>query len=277
MAVNESLYAGTGGAGVNIDPGWSPNLWKDCPWADLRANRNKGFAFEDYFSVFGWPGSASGGAVSGQCGPYPCYVYQGGSIAPADLQGGGITFSSDGDNEGAAMWGYATPMKLTSTLKKAWFEASIKSSTITDTKHGLFCGLTESYAPTTGVPIGTDDLLADKNLIGFHRLAGDGDMLDVVWKADGQTQVTALADAITLVADTFMKVGFYFNPDADQANRITFFYNGTPLTTYATSTQMAALAFPSDITLGLVFGVMNATGTTPGSSTLRWWRMAQQI
>jgi hypothetical protein len=67
-----------------------------------------------------------------------------------------------------------------------------------------------------------------------------------------------------------------FDPDAPAAQRIKFFADGVPLTTYVTSTQMAAVTFPSDINLGPCFAVMNATGSTPGNSTCRWFQFAQE-
>jgi hypothetical protein len=263
--------------GNNDQRGPSPRIWQNCNVIALREDPNLGIVDGDDFLKFPPHGSTSGGAVSGALGNYSHYIYQGGGIADANVQGGALAFSSDGDNEGAALHTYAAPFKLTSTLKRFWFEARFKTSTIADTKHGIFVGLCESLGLSTAQPLDTAGAVMDKNLIGFHRLEGDGDKLDIVWKADGQTAVTLLADAVTLVADTFVKVGFTFDPDRETGKRLIFYYDGTEITTYGTGTQMAAVTFPSDICLGFIFGVMNATASTPGNSTLDWWQAAQEF
>ena len=277
MAANQPIYASATAAGTNANSGWSHNLWKSCPWNNLRADRNAGFAEEEDFLTLGYAGSSGSGAVTGQVGKYPCYIYQGGEIVDAAIQGGGVKIDSDGDNEGAAIFPGTTCLQFKSTMKRAWCEFRVKTSTIADTKHGIFLGLTSAYTPTTGVPIATDGTLADKDLIGFHRLEGTGNAFNFVWKASGQTQVTGITTLVTLVADTFVKIGFTFDPDAETAKQMVIFVNGVENATYVTATQMAAATFPNAVTLGPIFAVMNATGTTPGNSTCDWWRYAQEL
>ena len=42
-------------------------------------------------------------------------------------------------------------------------------------------------------------------------------------------------------------------------------------------TSTAGNPFPNDIALGFAFAVLNATGTTPGTSTIKYVRMAQLL
>lgn len=259
--------------------GPSPAIWKRVNWLEMVNDPGQGTTFFDDFTEVPIHASTSGAAVSGPFGRYGSYIYQGGFISEKNTTGGvgGVAqFGSDGDNEGAAIGPACGQFNLVSTKGLFVYEARLATSTITDTKHGFFCGMLEGGAIAAAVPMATDGTLADKNFIGFHRLEGDGDMLDIVWKADGQTQQTLLADAITLVADTFVKIGIIFDPLAPAAQRLKFFKNGVPLTTYGTATQMAAATFPSDIALGPCFATMNATGTTPGNTYVDWIRAAQK-
>ena len=252
-------------------PGMSYALWDKCPWGELMCDPSKGYAFYDDFLVFPVHASTAAAAVDGPLGQYDAYLAQGGSIAGADAMGGAITLSSDGDNECVGLSSAVAPIKINLTTgKPCWFEARIKTSTIADTKHGFFLGLIEAAALAAAVPITAAGAIADKNLIGFHRLEGDGDYLDIVYKADGQVAQTVKEDAALLVADTWIKVGFYFD-----GSTITFFVNGVALEDTVSKTDLAAATFPSDVGLGVVLAILNATGTAPGNSSIDWWAFAQ--
>lgn len=262
------------------DTGAGPTaaLWKRFPIQAIIQDPSLGVYFFDDFHDLPAHGDTSGAAVSGALGRYSHYIYTGGAIADGNTTGGvgGVAkFSSDGDNEGAAIGPLVGGFNLATTLGSFLYEARVKSSTITDTKHGFFAGLIAGGLIAAGVPIATDGTLYDTNFIGFHRLEGDGDMLDVVWKADGQTQQSLITDAITLVADTWVKIGILYDKQEDDSHKLTFFKNGVPLTTYGTATQMDAATFPDDIALGLTFAVLNATGSTPGNSSIDWHRAVQ--
>ena len=247
-------------------------FWNDCPIDAIRNGSVDGVYVFDDFAIGGSAGSAFSVATNGL---YQAYTSSGGAIAAVAGPGGALAFSSDGDNEGAAIVSSTPSLLISTAAKTAWFEARIKTSTIADTKHGFFCGLIETITASVTVPIAAAGTLADQNFIGFHRLEGDGDMIDCVHKADGQTQATDLADAITLVADTYVKVGIKWH--AGDSN-LYFYKNGVVVKTLAGSAVGSAasvVTFPSDAYLGLCFAVLNATGTTPGNSSLDWWAMSQ--
>ena len=48
----------------------------------------------------------------------------------------------------------------------------------------------------------------------------------------------------TMVADTFMKLGFVYDPLAPTAKRITVYVDGVASTTYVTGTNIATATFP---------------------------------
>ena len=266
-----AIYAAYSGS---PDTGREPSslIWKDCPWSAINTGHTRGIAFFDDFLCQEL--IASGGAAVAYAGNYQTYLASGTVMADLGIQGGGISFTEATNNEGFVMSSAQGMVQISNSMKKLWFEARVKFATVTDVWGG-FVGLLEPGAAAAAVPIATDGTLADKNLIGFHRLEGDGDRFDLVYKADGQTAQTLLADAVTLVADTWIKVGFVFDPSEDPLKRIKFYYNAVEIGTYATSTQLAAATFPSDITLSLAFGGMG-TGTGVAQS-IDWWRLAQLL
>ena len=198
----------------------------------------------------------------------------GGLFTKVDAEGGVRTLGSDGDNEGSSVRSGTYPFKIIQNVGELVFECRCKSSTITDNKHGILLGLIEDVAFTAILPIAADGTIADKNLVGFHRLEGDGDKFDTVYKADGVTAVTVQADAVTIAADTYVKLGMTFNRGGD--NILRFYANGLELTSNKFIPSAAGTDFPNDIRLGWFFAVLNATGTTPGDAQIDWIRVAQR-
>lgn len=263
---------------IDSDNGLSPSLWKDCPVDEINADNNIGYGVFDDFTKDGFRLTTP--TTQADFGPYKAFSDTGGALAEGDAKGGTIVLSSDGDNEGASIAMRQLPFQISADCKSLWMEARIKSSTITDTKHGFIIGLFESLTLSATVPIAAAGTLADQNFVGFHRLEGDGDQLDTVYKANGVTQVTVKADAVdglsgrpaALVADTYIKVGMKW----DFATGILSFYiNGKVLPDTKTVPSNTGTDFPADVRMGLLFAVLNATGTTPGNSTLDWWACYQ--
>jgi hypothetical protein len=284
MAVNTIDYRPTLSTTADTNRNPSPVIWGDCPINELREGEQAGVFFRDDFLSF----PITPATTEGNWSQYAQFSSTGGTITAGTGQGGEAAFGSDGDNEGASIRTLSTPFKINRTLGKLWFEARVKSSTVTDTKHGFFVGLMQDVALTATVPITAAGAIADTNIVGFHRLEGDGVHLDTIYKADGVTQVSVQTDAVTIAADTYVKVGMVFEPAADFAiadptlagvNKyvLKFYYNGLLLSTSKQIPSAAGTDFPNDIGLGLVFAVLNATASTPGTSTIDWWQCAQLI
>lgn len=259
--------------GDNTGRGLS-GFWANCPLPQLQFDMSKGALFMDDFLAF--PEVAA--AAETDYGSYRGMADTGGSVVSVagdanDIDDmGAIVFSSNSDNDTAALrWGSA-PFVLSTLGKSFWFECRIKKSTIADTKHGIFVGLMEDATLTTTVPIQASGVIADLNLVGFHNLEADGDTFDTIFKANGETAVTVKADAVTIVADTYVNLGMYLDARDD---KLYFYKNGVRLAGSATVENDAAVSFPSDICMGPVIGLQNATGSTPGSSTVDWWAAAQ--
>lgn len=279
MAVNSVSYRANLGS-ANTDRNPSPNIWHDCPWLEIAEGETPGVLFYEDFVSF----PITPATTEGNWGSYAQFSSTGGTITAGTGQGGEAIFASDGDNEGASFRSLATPFKITRALKKLWFECRIKTSTIADTKHGFFVGLTDNTAFTATVPIAADGTLADLNLVGFHRLEGDGDYVDSRYRADGVTAVTVGADAQVLVADTYVKLGFVFEPNTDShvfsttnQNILSFYGNNLRLADRKQIPSAAGTDFPNDVAMGVAFAVLNATGSTPGNTTVDWIRCAQLL
>lgn len=267
---NVAVYAGNQGSNAaNTDIRFSPFVWNNCPIREIRDGTIEGWIFEDDF-VNAHPVAAG---AEGLAGDYYGFASTGGSMALADEISGAMTLSSDGDDEGASIRTKGRPFQISRSHGNFWFEARLKFSSIANTNSGIFVGLSDSLTLTATIPLTAAGALGDENLVGFLRAEGDGDQLDCVYKADGVTAVTVQADAApsALVADTYVKVGMFYNADTYV---LTYYINGVSVAT-KTIPSAAGTDFPNDVRLGLILAILNATGTSPGTVTIEKWRAAQ--
>lgn len=274
---NIAVYAGNQGANtINTGADYSPFIWKNCPIREIRDGTTLGWYIDSDFSDDAVV-CATNQAETTFGNKYYVRTDDVATISIADAVGGAITLSAADDNEGCGIRSIARPFQIIRGNGSLWFEARIKSSTITDTKVGFFVGLAEAMTLSAILPIQASGVIADKNLVGFHRLEGDGDQLDAIYKSDG---VTAVSNAdvcpTALVADTYVKVGMYYNADSYV---LTYYINGVSV---ATKTITAATAptstpddFPVDVRMGLILATLNAAGSTPGTVTIEKWRCYQ--
>ncbi len=292
MAVENIGLKGNLGTSASSDRGPS-GFWSDCPVEGIRDGIVNGMLlFQDFlgFKTFSNVNAAEAYAAE----LFNVFGDNGAVLSDSDVVGGAITIGSDGDNEGLVVRQSIQPFQIARSLKKFWFEARIKTSTITDAKHNIFLGLMDSTAVTATVPITAAGALADVNLVGFKRpesarsTAGTGGaIMNTVYKANGVTAVTVQNDAVTLVADTFTKLGMVFEPavdpqgssvgDASGKYLLSFYQDGVRCSTRYQIASADGTDFPNDVRMGFVFAVLNATASTPGTSTIDWVRIAQLI
>jgi hypothetical protein len=266
---NRVVYRGNQGSNVpNTGRGASPYVWADLP-PDIHIDNNVGLFFRDDFinPYLTTP------TTQGVWPPYKAFTSTGGTLLPATPAWGGIlTLGSDGDDEGASIMSVGTPFQISLSHGKFWFEARVKVDTIADTKYDMFVGMAEAITLSATVPItATAGAMADVNFVGFHRLGTDGDKFDTRYKADGVTAVTVGADAYTLVADTYVKVGMKFDP-ADGYLR--FYFNGVEAADKKLIPSAAGTDFPNDVLLSPCIAVLNAAAVT-SVGTIDWWQYAQ--
>lgn len=126
-----------------------------------------------------------------------------------------------------------------------YFETRMKVASIADNSCAFFAGLGQGLVADNDLVDDTGALAAAKAYIGIRRLNDDGDKTDIVFQAASQTLNAVITNASTLVANTYFKFGFRYDPWAvDSAKRIKFFLDGVEQSTYVTDTEINAATFP---------------------------------
>jgi hypothetical protein len=88
--------------------------------------------------------------------------------------------------------------------------------------------------------------------------------------------VTKIAGVHVPVADTFVKLGFLYDPSAPPAKRIKVFVSNVEQSTYVTAANIAAATFPDGEELGFLFG-MKMGSAVLAEAAIDWWAFAQLI
>jgi hypothetical protein len=158
------------------------------------------------------------------------------------------------------------------------FECRVKWSSVTNGQLSSAIGLVgpgqvdgDLTADTTGVP-NTGD-----HGIGFNIKADDGNSIDFYYEAASQTRVDLIEGVGVPTADTFIKLGFIYDPSADSAKRITVYVDNVEKTTYVTATQIGTATFPDAETLGFGAGMKGIAGSLALEMAIDWWAFAQVI
>ncbi len=260
---------------ANTLRGPSPSIWADCPVLDLKENFGLGMIFEDDFMNFSQH-------ISDQdVQQYSSYIDTGVTIkaTPTNRYGEIEVAGNDADNdEGSITTGGGSGVLAVitddGTAGKLWFECRIKKASVADNALAFFVGLSEEgMAIADALVNDTGALKTTADFIGFRVLQDNGEELDFVWQKASQTAVE-FANIATLVADTYVKLGFVYDHTQPGANRITVFVNGLAISTFGTSTQLAAATFPSGEELALLLATK--VGTAAESKfEMDWWRVAQ--
>jgi len=242
---------------------------------------NPAFGFFDHFHSF---------QASTLEGPYKilegagCTVEQ---IADTATEKGLVQLALDGnaDNDEAVLqWGrgLGAPFKLAD--KDLVFEARLAVSAITAAKFNWGVGLGEVDMATTDLLFTDGNALADRNFLGFVKLVAEGAAVDAAYKADGQTYQdgatkTKLNALATMVADTYVKVGFRYRA---HPKTVEFYVNnalpgGTITPARLTTAEIDAATFPDDVFLAPIIGAKDHAGDTALNVKLDWWGGAQML
>ena len=260
----------------------SPVIWADCPTAEMLHDPSVGFhwydSFEDYVSTATTVINKSG---------YP--VFEGSSTLDgvAGSSAGELAVFTTADDEGCSFQVGGTkgaPFVIPASRSggKLWFECRVKRSVITDDKCGWFVGLAGEAAGTVNFIADAGNDFGDFDLLGFWADEGDGDSIDIVTQKTSAAFDTILADAVTMVADTYVKLGFVYDPnEPDPAKMIRFYKDGADLGTYvglasgdATVYQEDTTNFPGGEEMSLLISA-KAAHADDHTVTLDWWRCAQ--
>jgi len=241
--------------------GSSPIIWADCPVAELEGGKGLHY-FEDF---------VSGGAIAVASGPVGAFLDAGSTLTFANEQNGAVVLTEATDNEAVYVFG-APAFKVTAGGGKFWFEARIKTSTITTNEQAFFCGLMDSTAVSETVPLTAPGARADVNCVGFHKPEANTTAFDCSYKADGVTAVEVNSDVGTLAVDTYVKLGMRFDP---KDNVLRFFINGVEQTSTKTIPADTGTDFPADVAMKFVVGQLLANSAAE-TITMDWIRVAQE-
>lgn len=259
--------------GSNTGRGPSTGLWAACPVIDYMLDPTKGMVcFNDFHGGYALANNQTstylGGGVQGFTG-----ATAGTTIASLTTDPNGVAVLStttDAESVGVSLLGsknVAGQFVLTSG-KKSWFEARIKVNSIADSLSDLFCGFAEEALLAEDGLIADAGALADKDYIGFVKVQADGDKLDTVHRKASGAAVTVKADAVTLVADTWIKVGFYCD-----GTTVTFYANGTAL---ADTCALATATVPTGEEMAFYF-ILNSGDGGDATASIDWVRIAREF
>ena len=272
--------------------GLSPRLWSRVSGSVMASDGDKRLvlAGDDFTSFYGTVATK----VGDYSGGYKSYEETSTSIVQAsDQKGGVIQITADGtDNDDIALaaGGAAGVLgAISDTAADAHltaFECRFKTSTVTDDESAFFLGLAEEGLAAAASIANNTGIIDDKDHIGFSTnhlhggTAGENAKLDFAYQLSGATRVVKIATLQTLAADTWYKVGFVYDPDAEAAKRITVYLDNAEQSTYVTATNISTStgsAFPDG--QELTFNALQHSGGTAAGSVLSidWWAFAQLI
>lgn len=269
---------------VNSSRGMSPAIWADCPKDEMVTDNSVGYFFMDDFLVVGDPTTAT-------CSGNYLMLDTGDSTITASPEvGGAIKLLVTTDNEDVGIkLGDATSAAFvipaaSSSGKKLWFEACIKKSVITNAYGGCFVGLADETALAANFIADAGADFADNDLLGFWVDETDdtlGSHAHVVCQKTGAAFDTIIDTAATLVADTYIKLGFVYDPEAPVTKRIKFFVDGVEQGTYVGEGSADATVYITDTTnfpggeeMNPIAYVSAASGNDL-SMYMDWWACAQ--
>jgi hypothetical protein len=264
--------------------GLSPRLWSQVSGNIMSSDGTKRLFLtgDDFSSV---DNSNTYTEISGDLN-YVGYIDTGGTILGAADQKGGVVnilVDASGANEetgiecGDGVQQLGQISDTTADAHMTAFECRVKISTITDGAASMLAGLAgpgsndgDVLTDTSGIPT------AANHGIGFNIKADDGDAIDFFYEAAGQARVDVIEGVAVPVADTFVKLGFLYDPDEATSKRIKVYVDNVEQSTYVTGTNIAAATFPDAEALTAVFATKGITATA-ATLGVDWWAFAQVI
>lgn len=274
--------------------GLSPRLWGQVTGAMMQADGCKRLflAGDDFSSFHGLLTTTAGDYEGG----YKSYQDDGLLMTQAaDVDGGVLKMAFDGGADNDEQWlqsgGSTGPLGAISDASgEAFltaFEVRFKTSTVADDVNALFMGLSEVGAAAADTKVDDTGVMQDGDYIGFDTVhvnggtAGTNAICNFVYRLNGDTgAVTKIAGLQTLVADTWYKMGFVYNPQAPATQRIKVYVNNVENATKVTAADIAQTTagskFPDAQYMSFLAGG-KAGAATASNLYVDWWGFAQLI
>ena len=266
MSIRVRHKSDTAGRGLS-------GFWADCPVDSLQSNNNLGYFFQDDFL------NLSQHISDQDTQTYSSYIDTGVTLKQLATEVGGVlqVAGNDADNDEGSLTtgGNAAGMVKIATSSgsstKLWFEARLKNVTsVAANRLAFFIGLAEEGLAAANTLVDDTGAVADKDYVGFRVLHADGDGLDAVYNTSGGGGETVHKEsASTLVADTYVKVGLYYD-----GTKVYFYVDGSVVD--ADGVAYSATNVPDGEELALLL----ATKVGAASETklnLDWWACAQLV
>lgn len=265
---------------ADTDTGLS-GFWGDCPILTTLENRRRAYGYiEDGLGV-------STLEATGSTGPYVATLTATGTpqFGSDDVIGGTLLMKNGtADNDGIdAVFGgtKSAPFRISDALteaRKLWFEVAVIPGLITVTQQEFFVGLCETYdAAADGLLEDADGIDTDRDLIGFFKRVGDAGLVDFVYQKGSQTIQIVLNGYKTLNTTTAVKLGFVYDPDAPDSEKIRIYTDGIPESTFVTADNIAAATFPDAIKMAPTFALKNKVVTTQQTLAIPFWGCYQLV
>lgn len=263
--------------------GLSGSLWRKMPIdAIFAGNRSVGIGFFDDFL-----------SIDDTTLHSPYFVLQTGTgtvtriastwdpAAPTTTGLGLIQLFGTADNDEAVLaYGCALDAPFHLGRKDLAFEARFSCTTVEADDIGFFIGLAELGAQATTKCITAADAIDNTyDLIGFQHLKAETTAVDGMYQVGGQTKVdgaenTNLDTLATLVAATFVKVGFRYFADTGTLH---WFVNGVEKTAARLKvSSLTAGTFPDDNFM-TPLAVVATPAADDESIVLDWWACAEVL
>lgn len=255
----------------------SKALWKKCPYFELSHGLRDGFTFFDNF--LGNFIQAANVANTATTVPQPWAAFTGATadtiavdVSPTDAVGAAKLIATTAQ-ESAQLALYsggllAAPIPALSATNRVWWEARVKTDSITTQNNGFYAGLNLiGKVVTLGTLATLGDAVSAWDHIGFMKQAVTAPSKIQTVMGNG-TSTIVNATAGTLVANTYVNLGFSWDGPGNIGR---WFINGAA---DSTSVNISSTQFPAGSNLCLQFG--NQAGTTGTAFTLYidWARIA---
>ncbi len=262
--------------------GPSSSLWGkiNCPngsgFFRTRGEGNPAFGFFDDFLSFSET-TLTGGYVHLETNGATVSQIASTADAPGIVR---LTANADGE-EVVLQLGNALDVGAFRLQRDLAFECRVRvnAAAIVAGDHGFFFGLANGGSAGAGITakLFASDVLGAVDVVGFQHLVGESTALDAAYLVSGGTvmdgsQIADLDTVETLVADTWVKLGFRYY---QHPRKLEWYVNGVKEAEIG-ETRIAAAAFPdADADF-----MQPTIGLFPADSTaaildLDWWACAQ--
>lgn len=253
---------------ANTGRGYTPSIWNKMRLDEFMFLGTGTIIQDDFVNWWGTV-TSNVGTYASQSGGWKSFEDTGDSALQIATEVDGVlrllTDTTDNDSVSIASGGdLGGQFKFTSGLKNA-FEARIRVDTVVT--QDLFIGMTEEGLAVDNGLFSDADAVADKDYVGFILVAGASATLKGAYNTAGGTDVDVADATTTLVAATWVKVGWYFD-----GTQIQYYVNGVKV---GSPVLYTATGFPDGEELVVAAHSKNGAGAAR-QFDIDWLRAASE-